>query len=241
MAKLSLNIQYYFLFGFLLSVLNVAGQEKTIVVGGTSAAIFSNGVNINSKINEIAYQKKMIGSFYLNENWQKTNLFFDTDSLRLTDISTRLDLRNNVVEIKTGNDTLVLPTYRVKKIIYPKNNKIYVTENIVKSREKGFYELVVDRNYSLLRKFQLKIEPADYNIITNTGSKDDKITKKEIFYIYSSKGLIKINTSKSKFKKQFSKVESIQEFFENTKIKPRKLSFLIEFISYVNNKNCKFI
>lgn len=225
------------LVAFYLLVSFFGYAQKTIVVGGTTTAPFSKGVNINTRINEIAYQKKLIGSVYLNDNWQNTNIYLSEDSLKLENITCRFDLRNNVVEIKTLKDTLILPTYRIEKIVNIADNREFVTERYVKSQSKSFYQVVINNQNSLLKGFKLKIVPADFNVITNTGSKDDEIIKKEVFYIYRSDKLIKIASSKGQFKKQFFKNRKLDKFFDTHKIRPKEESFLIDFVNFINKND----
>jgi hypothetical protein len=220
-----------------LSTLSLSAQEKVVVVGGSTAAPFSRGASKTSKITEIAYQKRLVGSFYLNDDWAKTDILLNNDSLVLRDINARIDLRNNVLEIKTNKDTLVLPTYRIKSFLFKETAKLYVTENFVKSPTKGFYQVLVDDKCTLLSHPDVKITPADFNIITNTGSRDDKIVKKESFYLFADNSLVLLNKSKSKFKKQFSKNEKIANFFGQNKVKPKSKNFLLDFVNFLNSEN----
>jgi hypothetical protein len=217
-----------------ISTLSLSAQEKTVVVGGSTAAPFSRGASKTSKITEIAYQKKLVGSFYLNDNWAKTDILLNNDSLVLRNINARIDLRNNVLEIKTNKDTLVLPTYRIKSFLFKETAKLYVTENFVKSPLKGFYQVLVDDKCTLLSRPGVKITPSDYNIITNTGSKDDKIVKKESYYLFADNSLVLLNKSKSKFKKQFGKNKKIANFFGQSKVKPKNKTFLLDFVNFIN-------
>jgi len=220
-----------------VSAFSLSAQEKVVVVGGTTVAPFSNGVNASTKISEVAYQKKLVGSFYLNENWAKTDIFLKNDSTVLRDIHTRIDLRNNVLEIKTKKDTLVLPTYRIKSLLYKESSDVFVTENWVKSPTKGFFRVLVDDKYALLCHPKVKVEPSDFNIITNTGSKDDKIIQQEFYYLFTDDTLIKIEKSKGKFKKQFGKSDKVAQFLSQQKVKPRNKFFLIDLVNFLNAEN----
>ncbi len=208
--------------------------QGNVVVGGTASVPFSRGASKTSKIKEIAYQKKLVGSFYLNDEWALTDVFLNNDNMVIRDIKTRIDLRNRVLEIKTKDDTLVLPTYRIKKFLIKESATLFVTENVVKSSTKGFYQVVVDDEFTLLSHPDVKITPSDYNIITNTGSRDDKIIKKESFYLFSDGSLMLLNRSRSKFKKQFSENERAIEFFGKHKVKPKKMMYLLDFVNYLN-------
>ncbi|WP_372644185.1 hypothetical protein [Ancylomarina sp.] len=221
---------------FFISTLSLSAQEKVIVVGGTSAAPFSRGVSKTSKINEIAYQKRLLGSFYLDDDWAETDIYLMNDSIVLRDLNTRIDLSNNVLEIKTKEDTLVLPTYRIKRILLKETAKVFVTENIVKSSTNGFYQIIVDGKYSLLCQPKVKVERADFNIITNSGSRDDKIIQQEYFYLFVDGNLIKLEKSKGKFKKQFKNNKEIEMYCSQQKVKPKDKAFLIELVKFINEE-----
>lgn len=221
---------------FFISALSLSSQENVIVVGGSSVAPFSRGASKTSKINEIAYQKQLLGSVYLDDDWAETDIYLMNDSLVLRDINTRIDLSNNVLEIKTKEDTLVLPTYRIKHIFLKEREEIFVTENIVKSASNGFYQVIVDDKYSLLCQHKVKVERSDFNIITNSGSKDDKIIQQEYYYLFVGDNLIKLEKSKGKFKKQFKNNKKIELFWSQKKVKPKKKVFLIELVKYINEE-----
>lgn len=222
---------------FSVSAFSLSAQEKVVVVGGSSIAPFSKSVNINTKITEIAYQKRLVGSFYLNDDWAKTDVYLKMDSAVLRDIHTRIDLRNNVLEIKTKDDTLVLPTYRIKSLFYKEKASLFVTENIVKSPTKGFFQVLVDDKYSLLCQAKVKVEPSDFNIITNTGSRDDKIIQSESYYLFTGETLLELEKSKGKFKKQFGKNEKMSQFLNQHKVKPKSKTFLIDLVNFINVEN----
>jgi hypothetical protein len=222
---------------FFISALSLSAQEKVIVVGGTSAAPFSRGASKTSKINEIAYQKQLLGFFYLDDEWADTDIYLINDSLVLRDLNTRIDLRNNVLEIKTKKDTLVLPTYRIKSLFFKETAKVFVTENIVKSPTNGFYQVVVDDKYSLLSQPKVKVERSDFNVITNSGNRDDKIIQQESFYLFIDDTLVKLENSKGRFKKQFRKNKKILQFLSQQKVKPKNKVFLIELVKFINKEN----
>jgi len=220
-----------------MSALSLSAQEKVIVVGGTSAAPFSRGASKTSKINEIAYQKQLVGSFYLNDNWAETDIYLMNDSTVLRDINTRIDLSNNVLEIKTKKDTLVLPTYRIKILYYKEAKRFFVTENVVKSPISGFYQVLVNDKYSLLCQPKVKVKRSDFNVITNSGSRDDKIIQHKFYYLFFDDTLVKLEKRKGKFKKQFRNNKEIEMFFSQQKVKPKNKAFLIELVKYLNAEN----
>jgi len=222
---------------FFISAFSLSAQEKVIVVGGTSAAPFSRGSSKTSKINEIAYEKQLLGSFYLDDAWAATDIYLINDSLVLHDIKTRIDLSNNVLEIKTNKDTLVLPTYRIKSLFFKETAKVFVTENIVKSPINGFYQVIVNDKCSLLCQSKVKIERGDFNVITNSGNRDDKIIQQEFFYLFVGDNLLKLENRKAKFKKQFRNNKKIQQFFNQQKVKPKSKAFLIELVRFINAEN----
>lgn len=221
---------------FCISALSLSAQKKVIIVGGSSVAPFSRGVSKTSKINEIAYQKQLLGSFYLDDDWAKTDIYLMNDSIVLHDITTRIDLSNNVLEIKTKEDTLVLPTYRIKRIFLKETEQVFVTENIVKSPTNGFYQVIVDDKYSLLCQPKIKVNRSDFNIITNSGSRDDKIIQQEYYYLFVNDNLIKLEKRKGKFKKQFKNNKEIELFCSQKKVKPKKKEFLIELVKFINEE-----
>lgn len=220
--------------GLLFCSLSSFSQEARISSGGSAIATFGGKIETNTMITEIAYAKKVVGSFYLDTAWNTSDVYLVRDSIILKGLETRLDLRNNVLEIKYKGELKTLPTFRIRSVFYPVSNSLFVTESVLKSSNSGFYKILVDDEKSLLCKYDTKISPATYNVALNTGSRDDKIEKEKHYYLYNESELIELENSKSKLKKQFKTKTDLLTYLKSHKTNPKNEFSLIQFVDYIN-------
>jgi len=212
-------------------------QEVQISSNGNSIGVFGGKIIDDTAINEIPYRKQLIGSFYLDTNWKKSDVYLVMDSLILKNIYTRLDVRNNVLEIKYKNQVKILPTFRIRSVIYSEANDLFITEFVLKSAEKGFYKVVIDDNNSLLCRYNAKIKTANYNVTLDTGKRDNHIVKDVSYYLFNQEKLMKLEQSKKKIKKQFAFNKDLEGYLISKKVNPKKESNLVQFVNYLNYQN----
>lgn len=110
---------------------------------------------------------------------------------------------------------------------------------IVVQVEKGGYELVeklVDGPITLLSMPYIKIKKASYNVALDFGSKRDKASKKNSFFLMIDDDLIELPTKKKKLKKVLKDYPELLEFLNSQKIKLKNRSNLITVINKYNSK-----
>ncbi|RUT77629.1 hypothetical protein [Ancylomarina longa] len=215
----------------------VFSQETKFISNGNSVAAFGGKIIDDTAINEIPYRKQLVGSFYLDPSWKKSDVYLVRDSVILQGIYTRLDVRNNAMEIKYKDQVKILPTYRIRSVVYSESKSLFVTESVLKSTEQGFYKVVVDNNNSLLCRYNAKIKTSNYNVTLDTGKRDDHIIKELSFYLYNKEKLLKLESTKKKFKKQFEANSNVKLYLNNHKINPKKEVNLVQFVQFLNIKS----
>jgi hypothetical protein len=130
------------------------GQSGSMIDITTIGGMIPNSFNIN----KVASEKTMTGSVYLNSEWTETDVYLVMDSMILKGLKTRIDLRNNLLEVKLEEGIKVLPGFRIKSFCYPKSKTVFVTANVLKVGQNGFYKILVDDDKSLLCRYDTKIK-----------------------------------------------------------------------------------
>ncbi|MDQ1771485.1 hypothetical protein GQR60_09765 [Labilibaculum sp. A4] len=219
------------------------GQSSRGFPGASSMRIEANSmklfggnvVNDPNKLN-LSRKKTQIGSFYLCDDWKKADIYLVTDSSVIKGIETRIDLQRNELEVKYKGEVKVLPSFRIRSIVFNIDEDLFITECILKSSQKGFYKVLVDDENSLLCRYNTKIQPSNYNIQLDAGQKSSKIVKEQNYFIFKGADLIQLGKTKSKLKKQFNKRPKLYDFINQNKINPKNERSLVQFVDYLNNQ-----
>ncbi|RZT96957.1 hypothetical protein EV201_1613 [Ancylomarina subtilis] len=191
----------------------------------------------NSEIDDVAYSKHVKGSFFLDSVWNKTDIYFQNDNMVMKGLDTRIDLGNNMLEVKCKDGIKVLPTFSIKCVVYPKSHSVFVTEQFIKSEIKGFYKIIVDSDNSLLCRYETKLRSSNYNIQMDVGSKKPQIVKKKYYYLYADNKIAQLQKTRKKLKRQFKHNTFVYNYINETKMNPRNENSLIQFIDYLNKKH----
>jgi len=191
----------------------------------------------NSGINDVAYSKHVKGSVFLDSVWKKTDIYFQHDSMVMKGLDTRIDLRNNMLEVKCKDGIKVLPTFSIKSVVYPKSHSVFVTEQFIKSEIRGFYKIIVDSENSLLCRYETKMISSNYNIQMDVGSKSSQIVKKKHYYLYADNKISQLQETRKKLKRQFKSNALVSNYINEVKVNPRNENSLILFVDYLNKEN----
>jgi hypothetical protein len=192
----------------------------------------------NTNLGVFGHKKKMVGTCYWDEQWRKANILLVMDSILIGNVETRIDVRRNEIEVKYKGEIKAIPSYRVNFVQFLDNNDAFITENVLKVSQKGFYSVIVDDKNSLICGSEIEIVKANYNIALGVGNKHDTMVKKDKYFVYSHKGsMIEIALSKSKIRKQFRDVPLLYDYLKKNKINPKDKDQLVQFIDFINKNN----
>ena len=174
---------------------------------------------------------KVIGDSYLDTHWKKsTILLYEKDKL-IEGFPLRYDIFLDELEINARNGIKVLKGNKVKSFVwfdsltttpsYFVNGKDYKNEDNVSLT--GFFQVLSDGSSPLLKKTNIAIRRADYNVALNVGSPDDKILKKEDFYMLKGSNVIEIPSSKKKMLTLFGdKAEVLEKYIKDNALSTTK-------------------
>lgn len=171
--------------------------------------------------------KMLMGSFFIDANWNEGALFMYKDDEVKEDILVRYRIDGNSFDLKDRNTDYVrnIPGIWVETFImideksgatrFFINGKDYLID---KEPASGFFELLVDGSIPLLKKTDAIYKRSNYNTALMVGNKNDKIVKKETLYYISDNQFVKVPTSKKKLLNVFSKKREEMDTFIKTNI-----------------------
>jgi len=212
------------------------GSSSMRIEANSMKLFHGNVVNDPNKLN-LRRKKTQIGSYYLNEDWKKADIYMITDSAIVRNMETRIDLRTSELEIKYKGEVKVLPSYRVRSVVFTKDKSLFVTETLLKSSQKGFYEVLVDDENTLLRKYDTKLMSPSYNIQLDAGNKSSKVVKEQSYFVFNDLGIVKLARTKNKLKKQMNNQKEVFNFIDENKINPKKETNLIFLVKFLNENH----
>ncbi len=204
----------------------------------------SNGLGTNEMIYGIPLPEgKVIGDTYLNLEWKKSAiLLYDVDKL-IEGYSARYDIQTNELDIETLTGVKALSGAKVKSFVWLDsqtgkssffiNTKEYHYNETVLN---GFFEVRVDGATPLFKKVNLVVKKADYNVALNTGSRDDKILKKALYYFGQGDQVLLVPNSKKKMLSIFSKdADKVNAFINENGLSVKNEDHLDQIFAYFNS------
>lgn len=187
------------------------------------------------------------GTSYAEEGWN-TGSFVLKSWKRISNYPLRLDIKNNLLEIKYNNDIKVCGPNQLESFewVEPKTQQLirYINADRYKDEEGksiiGFLEIVVDHEVKakLFAKEELKLIKANYVATVDMGNRNDKIVKEEEYYLANNNTLYKFSGKKDNNLNFFGdKKEIIKEYVDDNKLKFNNRADLEKIVSYYNSLN----
>ena len=132
----------------------------------------------------------------------------------------RYDIHLDELEFKGKSGIKVLAGSKVKSFVWADsitrthayfiNGKSFRNEDDVPFA--GFFEVLEEGSVPLLKKTYISVRKADYNVAMNVGSRDDKILKKNKYYVLKENRLVELPASRKKFVNIFNNNPRLDEF-----------------------------
>lgn len=227
-------------FFLLLTAFLTAITTTTSAQGGGGPGPGPGGVDqggfFRNQTRNIVYEKELIGRNYLYEDWLLADLDVRVDSGHFENTLVKIDLKNAILEVKIEDSIYVLPSQFIKKVEF--NNKQrgkFTSRNEIDLLGPiGFYQILFDQDISLYIHHYTKVKQADYNVIFDTGSKDDIIELKKAFYLKSNEQLVKLDTNKKRLASLFNNSEPLENFIKKNKLKVKTEADFVKIASFLN-------
>ncbi|MFZ4398674.1 MAG: hypothetical protein ACOYO1_01470 [Bacteroidales bacterium] len=190
----------------------------------------------NYNITEKKYDSKIIGSAYIYEDWKAADIKMTTDSAIYQDILIKVDILNNLIEIKDANEIKILPEKLTGFFIIKETDEIFITKNKLNNCIlNGFSKVLYNGKTSLLSNYSARIKKANYNIALDVGNRNDEIIIEKKYFLLINKELKEVNRNKKKFIDSFAFNSKIQDFIKEKNISPKNENDLIALLTFIDS------
>ena len=185
-------------------------------------------------------KEKSLKTIYLMETWNTGTIYLKTNQT-IKGYKLNYDLENDVVEIETKDGIKLLPGNRVKQFTLKTpsqpdslrflNGDAFKFENIYNI---GFYEVLTSGpKMQVFKKTDVEVIRANFNAITNTGSKTDKITKKDKVYLAANNKVFLLKGND--FDIFGSKADAVEKFAKTNKLKMKNPQDVAKMVNYYHS------
>jgi hypothetical protein len=242
----------YFLFFWLIASLASQAQVNETLrdilngKGGTLANPNGSRTVFGVKSSQTG---KILGDVYLDTTWHEGNIKLyqkigplgrEGDSI--PNVPVRYDIYLNEIEIMANNynDIRAVEAQHIQhfEITQKGNQRFFVNMREFESDESktGFVERTTNGKLKSYLQTKIKIIKPTYNEALNTGSRDAKILKEQLFFIVEGKKLIRLSPSKKKLLELMSdKTTQIEAFAKEQELNYRDINDAIRLLQYYNN------
>ncbi len=181
------------------------------------------------------------GSPLLTTEWQRGKIDL-TNGHKYTQYLFRFNIADNSLIVKLKKKIVVVPNHLISSFVI---EDLDAVDGIINKRPfkrfethvnpGQFLEVLVEGPYTLLKGYDVEYKRSNYNPVLDTGRVNDKIIKKEIYYVNNGDKFLEVNDNKKKTLKSFKADRKLHRYLENSKIKTSKEEDLILFIHQVNS------
>ena len=181
------------------------------------------------------------GNSYWDEHWGASSiLLYDKPALS-EGWYTRYDIRTDEFEFMVNKQVKVAKGSFIKNVVWIDslsqksrflvNAKDYRLEGVPLI---GFLEVIVDGDQQLIKRIELQILKPNYNVAMSTGSKNSRITKREIFFYSTNGDLFEIKSRKSLEPLFAEHSEQMFSFIKEERLKTSKQEDLTRIFEHLN-------
>jgi hypothetical protein len=187
---------------------------------------------------------KVIGDTYISKNWNQGSVLLYQSETIIEGYPLRFDIEQNELEIDTKSGVKVLAADKIRnftwidsltrKPVFYVNAKEYVDET--STPLSGFFEVISEGTLLVMKKTTLSVRKANYVKEFDTGSRDDKIMKNDLFYYAQGNKVMPLATSRKKFLPIFGdKAEKVKEFIDVNGMNLKEVHHLQAIFEYYNS------
>jgi len=218
--------------------LSVSGQVKDNSRGQLDMDPIAGGF-----VKEIKFVPKQTeGTHYFQDNWSVGNVVLFNGSA-LEDLQMKFDIEKSHLEIRTEGRVKLLQDTYIKEFTLldteSGNEMKFINGSMYKENgvaSIGFFETILEGEFSLLSKTELDIIKANYDAKFDVGEKSDKVVKVENYFVANGTNVVKV----TKNKKQNIKIFGDKSDVISSHMKSEKLSFknkedLERIVAYYNS------
>jgi hypothetical protein len=169
---------------------------------------------------------KVVGDTYLDTQWRNSNVMLYEQEKLIEGFPMRYDIHQDELEFKAKNGIKVLAGDKVKSFVWAdsitRTPAYFISGKAFRNVDDvpftGFFQVLAEGSVPLLKKTYIDIKKADYNVALNVGSPDDKILKKNKFYVLKENRLVELPGSRKKFLNIFNDNARLEEFIKQNSL-----------------------
>ena len=237
----------------LLIVLTTGGfltqaQAQTVIPSNLRASISleritdGNGLHTSDMLYGIPLPPgKVVGDTYLSTQWMRGSFMMYNVDRTFENYKVRYDIRADELEIQTPTEVKVLEGRKVRNFAvsdsvnshtaFYANGKDFTLEG---TKQTGFFEVLEDGKMALLKRTEIEVRKADYNPALSIGSMDDKILKKEKYFLLKGTQLQEVR--KKKFFTVFGdQASALEAYADKNSLSPGDPSEVQLIVRYYNS------
>jgi hypothetical protein len=181
-----------------------------------------------------------IRNHYYSTDWRPVFLHgVNGDSARIE--RAKYDMLNDRIEIDQEGKLYYLElsnlaSFSVADIFHFASGESLGIEE--KTLQREFFQVLENGKYHLLKRFEVIRKPPDYNLATNTGSRDERIAINEIYIVVTPEGNIaEAKGNIRKWEEIFGKAAAdARSYVKDNKLNTRQEEDLSRLINYINNE-----
>ena len=220
---------------FFISISFCFGQAA--VFDGTNISTISGIFTTSSVVSEKHYEKKLLGSYYLTDDWALATIKLLGDTIILEGIPIKVDIMHNVIELEIDDEIKILPSYKTKSFVLKGDTREFVSRSYINLYgPTGFYDLLYDGYIKLYRYYTTKILESNYNDALGTGRRDDELIQEKTYYLTGKDNLMKLEQRKSKLIEQLSDYSGLEKFIKSNRIDVKSEMGLIEIVKFIESQ-----
>jgi len=198
--------------------------------------------NIGGAIVAREFQPKpeKVESVYLNEAWERGTIVFSSGDT-LGDLPMKIDLKNNLIEIRHGEEIKILPITKCKALTLDGavQSRLFINGNSMP--DKGFTGLVeplVMGKLSLYNKPNLEVYRANYNAAMDVGNRNDRYVVKEQLFMFREGNVIDVSKAGKKIMDNFQdRADEVKAYAKTNALSFKKKEDLIKIIAFYNSRS----
>jgi hypothetical protein len=231
------NLSFYkkLLLIFIILCSNLFSAKSQVIYNENSNS--PQTLSLNSyHFTEKRYEAKILGSNYISDEWQLSDILTTIDSIPINNVLIKIDVFNNVIEIKDADIIKILPANQTKYFKLKDKNEYFITTNVLGDFIlNGFSKVIFNGKITLLTNYSAKVKEAKYNEALAVGNRDDELIIVKSYYFFMNNNLLKTETTKKRLMKQFADNPKIQLFIKENKISPKDEKDLIYLVKFIDS------
>lgn len=195
-----------------------------------------DGVDTSMEPFDLTASVKIHKHFYNNE-WLAAHIL-GNENVEGKDLMIKYDILNQELNVNIKNVAMVAPNDVMAGFVFLGINQKFICIKPKNwEKEKSFFEVHEEGEYSLLSFHNAtKIKP-NYNTALDAGNKDEKIVQKETFYLLKAGKIFEIPRKKKAATNFFNKYSKARKYLKKNKVNPKKKGDLQALVRFLNEKN----